>query len=76
MNDKLMIQNAGIGIAMGQSTPRIKEIADYVTEDNDNDGISNLEEFEMSSCTLLTLHMEKSSALRFLYTLIRSAPNL
>ena len=28
MNDKLMIQNAGIGIAMGQSTPRIKEIAE------------------------------------------------
>ena len=39
MNDKLMIQNAGIGIAMGQSTPRIKEIADYVTEDNDDDGV-------------------------------------
>ena len=34
MNDKLMIQNAGIGIAMGQSTPRIKEIAD-------NDGVKN-----------------------------------
>ena len=41
MNDKLMIQNAGIGIAMGQSTPRIKEIADYVTNDNDNDGVKN-----------------------------------
>lgn len=26
MNDKLMIENAGLGIAMGQSTPRIKEI--------------------------------------------------
>lgn len=39
MNDKLMIQNAGIGIAMEQSTPRIKEIADYVTEDNDDDGV-------------------------------------
>lgn len=41
MNDKLMIQNAGIGIAMGQSTPRIKEIADYVTEGNDNEGVKN-----------------------------------
>lgn len=41
MNDKLMIQNAGIGIAMGQSTPRIKEIADYVTDNNDNEGVKN-----------------------------------
>ena len=41
MIDKLMIQNAGIGIAMGQSTPRIKEIADYVTNDNDNGGVKN-----------------------------------
>ena len=39
MNDKAMIENAGIGIAMGESNPKIKEIADYVTEDNDNDGV-------------------------------------
>ena len=35
MNDKLMIENAGLGIAMGQSTPKIKEIADY----NENEGV-------------------------------------
>ncbi len=39
MNDKLMIENAGIGVAMGQSTPKIKEIADYITEDNNNEGV-------------------------------------
>ena len=39
MNDKLMIENTGIGIAMGQSTPKIKEIADYITEDNNNEGV-------------------------------------
>ncbi len=39
MNDKQMIENAGLGIAMGQSTPRVKDIADYVTEDNENDGV-------------------------------------
>ena len=39
MNDKLMIENAGHGIAMGQSTPRIKEIADYITDDNENEGV-------------------------------------
>ena len=39
MNDKMMIENAGIGIAMGESNPRIKEIADYITESNDDDGV-------------------------------------
>lgn len=34
-----MIENAGIGVAMGQSTPVIKEIADYVTDDNNNEGV-------------------------------------
>ena len=46
MNDKIMIENAGLGIAMGQSTPVIREIADYVTENNDNDGVKKaLEKF-------------------------------
>ena len=39
MNDKKMIENAGVGIAMGQSTPEIIKIADYVTENNDNEGV-------------------------------------
>ena len=38
MNDKLMIENAGLGIAMGESTPKVIEIADYVTDDN-NEGV-------------------------------------
>lgn len=46
MNDKTMIENAGLGIAMGESTPRIKEIADYITDDNNNDGVKKaLEKF-------------------------------
>ena len=39
MNDKLMIVNAGLGIAMGESTPKVIEIADYVTDDNNNEGV-------------------------------------
>ena len=39
MNDKLMIENAGLGIAMGESTPKVIEIADYVTDDNNNEGV-------------------------------------
>lgn len=34
-----MIENAGVGVAMGQSTPVVKEIADYITDDNDNEGV-------------------------------------
>ena len=39
MNDKLMIENAGLGIAMGESTPKVIEIEDYVTYDNNNEGV-------------------------------------
>ena len=39
INDKEMIENAGVGIAMGQSTPKIIELADYVTENNKNEGV-------------------------------------
>ena len=46
INDKNMIANAGLGIAMGQSTPIVKEIANYVTNSNIEDGVSNaLNEF-------------------------------
>lgn len=40
MNDKTMIENASLGIAMGESTPVIKEIADVVTDTNCNDGVA------------------------------------
>lgn len=39
-NDKLMIKNAGVGIAMGQSAPYIKEIADKITDANNEDGVA------------------------------------
>ena len=42
MNDKLMIKNAGIGVAMGQANPKIKEIADFITPDNNNNGVANI----------------------------------
>ena len=40
MNDYPMIKNAHIGIAMGNSVETIKEVSDYVTDDNDNYGIT------------------------------------
>ena len=39
INDEKMIQNAGLGICMGQSTTKIKEIANYITEDNNSEGV-------------------------------------
>lgn len=38
INDKKMIENAGVGVAMGESTPVVKQIADYITTDNNQEG--------------------------------------
>lgn len=41
INDKKMIENAGLGIAMKDSTPIVTEIADIVTEEtNNSDGVA------------------------------------
>ncbi|MGN1299392.1 MAG: Cof-type HAD-IIB family hydrolase [Candidatus Scatovivens sp.] len=39
MNDKEMIENSGLGIAMGNSNSKMKEIADIVVKDNNSDGV-------------------------------------
>ena len=38
-NDMEMLSAAGIGVAMGNALPCVKEIADYVTETVEQDGI-------------------------------------
>ena len=40
VNDKLMIENAGCGVVMGNSAPYIKEIANMVVADNNQDGVA------------------------------------
>ena len=35
-----MIKLAGIGVAMGNASEVIKSAADFITKDNDNDGVS------------------------------------
>ena len=48
MNDYEMIEYVKYGIAMGNSDKRIIEIADYVTDSIDNDGVYNaLKHFEL-----------------------------
>lgn len=39
-NDLAMIKFAGIGVAMGNAFDEIKEEADFITEDNDNNGVA------------------------------------
>lgn len=41
-NDQAMIEFAGLGVAMGNAPDDIKEIANYVTDTNMNDGVAKL----------------------------------
>lgn len=38
-NDLTMIETAGLGVAMANALPAVKEHADYITKSNDEDGI-------------------------------------
>lgn len=38
-NDNSMIEYAGIGVAMGNSVPETKAVADVITDTNNNDGV-------------------------------------
>ena len=39
-NDLEMVQMAGIGVAMGNATQHLKDVADFVTASNDQDGVA------------------------------------
>ena len=39
MNDKEMIQNSGLGVVMGNSNPKIKEMANVIVSDNNSEGV-------------------------------------
>lgn len=40
-NDDTMLEYAGIGVAMGNAFDEIKQIADYITKTNDEDGVAH-----------------------------------
>ena len=40
MNDYEMLKNVGFAVAMENGNPRLKEIADYITENNNEDGVA------------------------------------
>ena len=39
VNDKEMIEQAGLGVVMGNSNPKMKEIADEIVADNNSEGV-------------------------------------
>lgn len=41
LNDETMLEVAGVGVAMANAVDHIKEIADYITLSNDEDGIAD-----------------------------------
>ncbi|MEF2967041.1 Cof-type HAD-IIB family hydrolase [Paenibacillus sp. M1] len=41
-NDHEMLEAAGLGVAMGNAIPALKEIADYVTVSNNEDGVKQV----------------------------------
>jgi Cof subfamily protein (haloacid dehalogenase superfamily) len=44
VNDLEMIRHAGLGVAMGNATPAIKAVADYITRTNEEDGVAHVVE--------------------------------
>lgn len=42
VNDKKMIQEAGLGVVMEGSIPEVTQIADYVTTSNDKEGVAKV----------------------------------
>ena len=40
MNDKRMVENAGLGVMMENCAPYMKEFADVIVKDNNNDGVA------------------------------------
>lgn len=49
VNDRKMIENAGLGVAMGGSTPKVTEVAKYITDSNDNDGVAKALEYAVKT---------------------------
>ncbi len=41
-NDREMLEAAGLGVAMGNAIPALKEIADYVTLSNNDEGVTHV----------------------------------
>lgn len=56
LNDRHMIEYAGVGVAVGNAVDEIKTIADYVTKTNEEDGVAVFLEdyFKLSQSVILS----------------------
>lgn len=41
-NDLSLVENSGFGVAMGNAIDRVKEVADYITKTNDENGVAHV----------------------------------
>ena len=81
MNDRTMIENAGLGIAMGESNPRIKEInRDYRKIDRETDVISfaledskdlEYEDFRLLGDIYISIDKAVSQSIEYNHSLLR-----
>ena len=39
-NDFTLVEQAGLGVAMGNAIEKVKEVADYITKTNDESGVA------------------------------------
>lgn len=52
-NDREMIEAAGLGVAMGNAQPKLKEMAQYVTKSNNDEGVRHvIEKFILQAETV------------------------
>ena len=49
VNDEKMLKEAGLGIAMGQSSPKITKISNYTTNNNNEEGVANALKYIISN---------------------------
>jgi len=48
-NDRELVEKAKIGVAVANASPKVKEVADYITESNNHDGVANfIQKFVLS----------------------------
>ncbi len=47
-NDLPMLRQAGLGVAMGNAQPEVREAADFITDSNDEDGVAKIVQKFMS----------------------------
>ncbi|MDR1567201.1 MAG: Cof-type HAD-IIB family hydrolase [Streptococcaceae bacterium] len=63
LNDIEMIKGAGIGVAMGNADSQVKEVADFVTQSNEKDGIAiALKHYALISFNQLPVFYSKDSS--------------